>query len=124
MWRLLLLLLCAGCVTTPESLLARMDVESDSDAEAAAGFAVKQLQNKAQNPATKLAAAKLLGRMNSRSAEVIEALGQTLSDAGESVELRAFAAWALGEKRSEASLLQLMRALERTPPEPAGERVL
>lgn len=101
--------LALGCITTPPDVYDLMDAPDepsrlDASAEAA------QLLTRRGPIAIRLAAARTLGRLRVVDATVIGALRSTLL-ARDVPELRAYAAWALGELRSDASLAALQDGL-------------
>ena len=120
--RALILILLAGCATSPASLLALMDARSDSDVGDAIDECSEALAG--GHASVRMAAAKTLGRLHRASPQAIAALALIVRTPGEPAELRATAAWALGEMRSPASLDPLVDAL-RTPIDPkTGHYVL
>jgi hypothetical protein len=114
----------ASCATTPEGVLAQLDAESDREVEASTARCARLVSDRTKSPAVRASAAKVIARLGTTSPEVIASLGRALADESEPDEVRVFAAWALGELRSEGALAELTRALRTQLAERCGERVL
>lgn len=101
----------AGCVTQPTHVLDLMDADTDAAIERAAERASTYLADRGADLEVRRAAAKTLGRLRHGSPAVLGRLGAVLADDAEPGELRAYAAWALGEERSPGALDELLRGL-------------
>ncbi|MBN2499002.1 MAG: HEAT repeat domain-containing protein [Deltaproteobacteria bacterium] len=120
---LAVLLGVAGCAT-PSSVLCLMDARTDDERADAEQEACELLEDEGARLETRLAAAKVLGRLRLPSARAVESLGGALRSEHAPEALRDACAWALGEMRHERSLAALRRAL-RSPLSPStGQRVL
>lgn len=109
---LLLATLLGACATTPAEVYELVDAP-DASARAEAAHEASELLVARRRPlAVRLAAARTLGRLRFVDAVVVEALQRTLL-ADEPRELRAYAAWALGEYRSPLSLSALSACLKQ-----------
>jgi HEAT repeat protein len=90
-----------------------MDARSDREVEEAVEEASAFLAGRGRSLAVRMAAAKTLGRLGRPAPNAIDRLREVLESTSEPDQLRAYAAWALGEMRHERSLVALQSALRR-----------
>src|SRR5687767_3128263 len=117
-------LVLQACAIHPTYVLDLADADTDEDVVEAAKEAREFLVEEFRPQPVREAAALTLGRLRRADPEVIAALGGVLASAAEDVRLRAFAAWALGEMRTDASLAALVNALRAPIGAPAGQYLL
>lgn len=117
----LLLAAAMGCAG-PGALLDLADAASDDERIAATEKAAGVAADPTASEGHRVAAALALGRLRSSSPAVVDALDRGLGASRPRV--RAAAAWALGELRSEDSLAVLVEALKATDDPKLGSRLL
>lgn len=113
-----------GCMLRATKVLDLLDAQTDAEVAESCEVATGYLVDRTLWLNPRLAAARVLGRLRPATPEVIGALGGVLDDTTEEPELRAYAAWALGEQRSDASLARLQAGLQRPLDELTGRYVL
>ncbi|NMB77140.1 MAG: hypothetical protein GYA21_18685 [Myxococcales bacterium] len=113
---LLALVLAAGCAWTSTAVAELEDVRGDGERRQAVSRMARWLQDPGLDPALRLTSARTLGRLRLPQPDAVSALRVVLLTVGEEAALRATAAWALGQMRSEPSLDALIAAL-RVPME-------
>lgn len=114
----------AACATTPETVYDLMDAQTDEARSNASAEASTLLQQRRRPFAVRMAAARTLGRLRVQDENVVSTLRGVLLDTGENRDLRAYAAWALGELRTSLSLEALDAALRLQLPPIVAEHVL
>jgi hypothetical protein len=116
--------LATACATTPEQVYDLMDAETDEARAEASAEAAALVRDRRRHRAVRMAAARTLGRLRVDDEVVVSALRETLLDGSSNRDVRAYAAWALGELRTARSLDALASALRLQLQPLVGEHVL
>lgn len=113
-----------ACATTPGQIHVLADADSPSKRVEATTEALRWLSDRSADPALRISAARVLGRLKTKDPEVVRSLRETVKRSDEPLDLRCMSAWALGELRTSGSLRALSEALRGRLKTPLDRYVL
>lgn len=113
-----------GACTLPETFLEKVDLPTEEE-RVKAMFDAAEYASKAKNPEPlRCYALESIGKMRTRDSEVIDKMAVVLKDTSAPSSVRQWAAWALGESRTDLAYQQVVGTMDIPMDEPVAYYVL